>query len=116
MKYAEQKILLEYARLQLEIARSQNPTADAMGLAPENVHRSVGYKRLRAFTLSLRPVKRRQWLRQIQDQIDGVRQVIALAKATGETLSMADIEIIVRDKETGQAVPTAPTFAAAEDE
>lgn len=113
MKYAEQKILLEYARLQLEIAISRNPTAE-MDMSAGNVHRSKGYKRLRAFTLNLRPIKRRQFLRQLEDQIVGVRQVIAQCKASGEQLSMADIEIIVRDVDSGQVVPDAPTFGGAE--
>ncbi len=96
MRYEDQKLLRTYARLQLEISVSRNPTA-AMEVTPETVTRSVGFKKLRAFFLSLSPRKRERYRHIMQGEIDGVRKIVEQAKATGEELSLADVEFLIRD-------------------
>lgn len=111
MNYADQKLLLEYSRLQLAIAVSRNPTA-AMDVTEATVNRSTGYRKLRLWFRHLSPrakAKARLWFRQ---NIEGVRMIMAKAKETGEELSLADIVIDVRDAETGAALPDAPKLDA----
>lgn len=111
MNIADQKLLLEYARLQLAISVSRNPTA-AIDVTAATVHRSTGYKRMRLWFRHLSPrakAKARQWFR---DNIEGVRKVMALAKESGEELSLADIVIDVVDAKTGAALPDAPKLDA----
>lgn len=96
MRLADTKTLLEYARLQLEITKARNPTAE-INCSPKNVHRTIGYKKLRAFTAQLTPKKRAQFIKQLRGEIVGVREVMALAAKTGEPLSLADITIEVLD-------------------
>lgn len=111
MRYADSKLLREYALLQLEITQARNPTAE-LDCSPMNVHRTVGYKKLRAFFMHLAPRKREQFRKQLRSEIDGVRQVVAMAKAKGEPLSMADITFVVKDEE-GKALE--PLVLAADD-
>lgn len=107
MRYAHGKVLLRFARLQLAIAISRNPTA-AMNVTEKNIHRSVGYLKLRNFAAHLSPKKRQRFIDDLERQCDGIEQVIKQAKATGEELSLADIEIIVRDKDTGITLANNP--------
>lgn len=113
MNYADQKLLLEFARLQLAVAMSRNPKATA-DVTDATIARSVGHRKLRMWFrhLSARAkVKARKFLR---DQIDGTRQVMALAAKTGEPLSLADIVFDFVDAETREPAPAAPKLDAAE--
>lgn len=92
--------MLEYARMNLEIAHSREPTA-ALDVTPETVHRSKGYKHLRSFFVRLSPGKRERFRRMLRAEITGVRDVMALAKRTGEPLQMGDITFDMRDAESG---------------
>jgi hypothetical protein len=112
VRIADQKLLKEFATLQLEITQARNPTA-ALDCSPAVVHRTVGYKKLRAFFLHLSPAKRERYRKQLRREIDGIRQVIAMAKANGEELSLADITIEVFD-DKGDVVK-APEIAAADE-
>lgn len=111
MRYTDQKLLREYALLQLEITIARNPTTE-MNCSPANVHRTVGYRKLRAFFLHLSPSKRDRYRRTLRSEIDGIRQVVAMAKAKGEPLSMADITISVLD-DAGK--PVEPLVLKADD-
>lgn len=107
MKLDEQRTLLEWARLQLAIAVSRNPTA-AMTVTPATITRSNGYRKLRAWFVHLSPRARAQCMRMLRDQITGVRAVMAKAAETGEELSLADLVIEVRDPQTGEELADAP--------
>lgn len=113
MTYADQKLLLEYARLQLAIALSRNPSA-ALDVTDATVHRSAGYRKLRLWFKHLSPRAKAKARRWFNDNITGVREVMALAEKTGEPLSLADIVIDIRDAETGEALPDAPKLDAAQ--
>lgn len=103
MRYEDSKLLLAWARLQREIAVSRNPTAE-MDLSADLVQHSAGYRKLRAFVVGLSAPKRRRFLVSLQAQLDGVREVFAAAKASGEAMSLADLTITIRDKETDQVI------------
>ena len=98
MKYDDARLLLRYAKLQLEIAVAKNPTAE-MNLDETLVHRSVGYKKLRAWFRRMSPRKRveaRYWLRQQCDGIDKMKKV-AVGYGLDPKAALAEIEIIHRD-------------------
>lgn len=99
MNVEQQQVLLAWARLQLEIAISRNPTA-AMDVSAETITRSTGYRKLRAWFVRLSPRARGDAVRWMRSNTDGVRQVMAAAKASGEPLSMADVTIELIDAET----------------
>lgn len=110
MKIADQKLLLEYARLQLGIARAR-----VVGMSPEGwldiawtdafLRKTVGYRKLREFFLCLSHFKRAVYRKQLRSELDAVAKLQAKAKATGEELNLAEIEILVRDTKSGDVVP-----------
>ena len=99
MRYEHAAVLLDFAKLNLEIAIAKNPIA-AMDMSEANITRSVGYKRLRAFFVSLSPKKQAAFCADCKRQIDGIREVMRQAASTGEKLSIAEIEISTFDGET----------------
>lgn len=106
MNYAETKLLIKYAKLQLEIVTARNPTAAAM-VSAAMVHRTTGYKLLRAFYTERLTERTRPRFREfMSSQIDGVRKVMALAEATGERISIGEVEFSSFDAETGASVDT----------
>jgi len=113
VKISDAKLLLAYARLQLEIAASRLPAAQmAQELGSFPITKSVGFKKLRAFFVGLRPAKREQFRKVMRDQIQATRELMAQAKLTGE-LSLADITYVIRD-DAGQAIE-APVFEPSTD-
>jgi hypothetical protein len=103
VRYEHVKALIEYAKLQRAIAVARAPTA-AMDVSEANITRSDGYRKLRAFAASLNDEKRARFIRQLQAQTQGVRDVMKLAAQTGEKLSLADVTIEVFDKETHKPI------------
>jgi hypothetical protein len=102
VNYDDQQLLLKWARLMLDIAIAKCP-ADRMNMSHENITHSIGYRRLRAWFTHLSPrakIGARRWMRA---QIDGVRELLAKAKATGERIEMGEIVIETFD-DTGTAV------------
>lgn len=102
MRYEDAKLLLRWARLQLEIAIAKCP-ADQMNMSPENITRSVGYQKLRAWYVQLSDRAKADARRWMTSQIDGVQRLLEQAKASGERIDMGDITIEVFDHE-GQAL------------
>ena len=100
--------MLEFARLLLEIDAARNPMA-SMDVTAATVHRSTGYRKLRAFFLHLSQRKRERFRQHMLTTIAGVREVMAKAKATGEPLSMGDIVIEFKDEE-GVPLPAPPAL------
>lgn len=107
MNIEQQRVLLAWARLQLEIAVARNP-AVAMDVKPETVTRSAGFRKLRAWFVGLSPRAKDGALRWMRSHIDGVREVMRLAAKTGEPLSMQDITIETFDHETKAPIGAAP--------
>lgn len=112
MNVEQQKVLITWARLQLEIAVSRNPAA-ALDVTPATVTRSTGYRKLRAWFVHLSPRARDGAVRWMRSHIKGVRDVMAAAKASGEAMSLADVTIEVFDRETGARIGDAPEFETA---
>lgn len=101
MRYKDTKILIAWARLQLEIATARQAPGQLVDVTPATITKSKGYQDLHAFAQRLSKPKRARFIADLKSQMDGIREVVAKAKLTGETLSMADIVIEVRDAETG---------------
>lgn len=108
MRYADQKLLLEYARLQLEIAKARGidlglvVTMD-MDATERVIKSTVGYRKLRAWFLGMSNGKRLQASRNMRNTIDAYAAIMAKAKAAGETdLSLADIELTAKEATTGE--------------
>lgn len=97
-------MLKAWALLQLEIATAKQAPGQIVDITPATVTKSKGYRELFAFAQRLPKVRRRTFIAGLKGQIDGIREVIAKAKATGEDLSMADIVIEVRDAGTGEPI------------
>lgn len=108
VRYEDAKLLLEWSRLQLEIASAKQAPGHPVDVTPATVHKSKGYRMIRGFVASLSQGKRRTFLAQLRSQMDGVREVMKLAEATGEPMSMADIVIEVRDSETRAPLVSLP--------
>lgn len=109
MRYADNLLLLAYARLQLQIARAKNPMAQMDVLEAGIVH-TVGYKKLRAWFTHLGKKKQGQARAWLKFQIDGVRQIVNEAKRTGEDFTLADVEIDVVEQTTREPLPAPPSL------
>lgn len=96
MRYADVKLLLRWARLQMEIAVAKVP-AEAMNMRPEHITRSAGYQKLRAWYAQLSPRAKADARRWMTAQCDGVKRLLEQAKASGERIDMGDITIEVFD-------------------
>lgn len=110
MRYGDQKLLLEFAKLMLRISAAKNPHAQ-VDITEDTVSRSGGYKRLRHFFMHISPPKRARMRRYLRQQVDGVKALMAKAEASGEEFTLADIEIDLRDAESGDKFPDAPNVA-----
>jgi hypothetical protein len=104
VRYEHAKLLLEFARLQLAIALSRNPSA-AMDVTEATLTGTPGYRKLRAWFAGLSPRKRDAGALYMREQMKGIRDVMALARKTGEKLSLADIEISTFDESTREPLP-----------
>lgn len=107
MRYEDQRLLLDFAKLMLRISIAKNPTA-AMDMSEENVHRSEGYRKLRFFFMHLSPLKKPGMRRYLRNQVEGVRKLMAEAERTGEPFTLADIVIDLRDAASGEQFPEKP--------
>lgn len=107
MKIAESNLLLEYARLMMRISIAQNPNAihDA---TEKTVTRTAGYRKLRAFYVSLSRRKRDNFRRQLRAQCDAVASLLKQAAATGEDVTLADVTIEIYDEATREPPPAPP--------
>jgi hypothetical protein len=112
---ADQRLLLEFARLMLRIGHAQNPLC-VLDVTEKTVTRTKGYKRLRAFHLSLSPRPREIWRKQLRAQIDGVKAMEKLARDNDEPFSLGDIVIELFDAESRKPIRAedAPVLAPAE--
>lgn len=123
MTYAETKLLLEYARLLMEIVVYSNTAEIARQhgytLTPTDrltvvrTSESKGFREHRAFVARLAPSTRARYLAQVRRQMDAMREVFAKAKADGTPMSMEPFEITIRDAETGETIGAAPTLCPA---
>ncbi|HSR79061.1 MAG TPA: hypothetical protein VLN57_20985 [Xanthobacteraceae bacterium] len=125
MTYAETKLLLEYARLMMEIIVYSNTAEVARKqgymLSPTDrltvvrTSESKGFREHRDFVARLAPSTRKRYLAQVRQQLDAMREVFAKAKADGDPMSLDAFEITVRDAETGEAIGDLdPVIRAAE--
>lgn len=103
-------MLLRFARLQLEIAAAKLGPLGTKDITAATVTKSTGYRNLRAFAAKLSTGKRSRFIEMLEGQIEGTREVLKLARATGEELSMADLEFLIRD-EAGGEVTDDPVLA-----
>lgn len=94
---ADQKLLLEFARMQLRIATAKAAPVDRMAITERTVQSSAGYVALRRWWIGLSNHAKAKARTMFRSQIDGVAQVIELAKRTGEPVSLADLTIEIRD-------------------
>lgn len=123
MTYSETKLLLEYARLLMEIvvysntaeiARQQGYTLSPTDrLTVVRTSESKGFREHRAFVARLAPSTRARYLAQVRRQMEAMREVFAKAKADLAPMSLDAFDITIRDAETGEAIGAAPTFCSA---
>lgn len=106
MRYSDQKLLSDYARLALRVAAAKNP--DAKHDVSEAATLRMGYQMLKARMEQLSPKKREQFRYILRSEIAGVNRAVAAAKATGEDFTLADVEISLYDARTRETVPGAP--------
>lgn len=111
MRYSDQKLLTDYARLALRVAAAKNP--DAKHDVSEAATLKMGYQMLKARMEQLSPKKREQFRYILRSEIEGVRKLEARAKASGEDFTLADIEISLFDAKTREPVPGAPNVEVA---
>jgi hypothetical protein len=108
VRYEDQVLIRDFCIIVLQIARAKNPTAK-FDIDEKTVRKSEGFNKLRLFFISLSPRKREKYRHFLRTQVQGVRSIIAKAKASGEAFDLSDIEIDVFDSESGERVPDAPT-------
>lgn len=106
MRYEDQQLVREYCKLGLAIAKAKNPETKHEVNEADTLAR--GYKMIRRRMESLSPKKKAAFRAMLQGEIDGVRELLAKAKASGEVFSLADIEVDMRDLATGEAIPDRP--------
>lgn len=107
VKYSDQLLLLEFAKLQLCIASARSPMAN-MESVEKAITRTTGYKKLRRWFIALSPRKKERGRAWLQQQITGVATLLKQAAASGEILTHADlaeIEFSDRDATSGQPLP-----------
>lgn len=114
MRYSDQKLLRDYARLGLQVAAAKNP--EAKHDVDEGTTLRRGYELLRARMEQLSPKKREQWRYMLRGQLHAVRTLMARAKASGEDFTLADVEINMFDAATREPVPDAPNVEQLETE
>lgn len=102
MRYEDQQLLQEWAKLQFHIARAKCQL-DALNMNEDRITHSVGYKKLREWFMGLSDRAKQGARRFMRTQIVGVRELLAKAKATGERIEYGDIVIETFD-EAGEAV------------
>lgn len=108
VKYSDQKLLMDYARLALQIAAARHPNAKHDESPKATL--LMGYRMLRARMQQLSPKKREQFRYMLRSEIQGVRTLMARAKASGEAFSLADVEISLIDARTREPVPDKPNI------
>lgn len=123
MTYSDTKLLLEYARLLMEIVVYSNASEVARKfgytMTPQDkltvvrTSESKGFREHRAFVARLAPSTRARYLAQVRRQMEAMREVFAKAKADGAPMSMEPFDIVIRDAETGEAIGAAPTLCPA---
>jgi uncharacterized membrane protein len=114
VRYSDQKLLRDYAKLALQVAAAKNP--DAKHDVSEAATLRMGYEMLRARMEQLSPKNRERFRYMLRSQINGVRTLMARAKANGEDVSLADVEISLFDAATRERVPDAPNVKLEEAE
>ncbi len=117
MRYEHAKVLIEWAKLMGEISRSR---ASALGLALDtvtdaNITQTKGYRDLRAFHAHLPKRKLEAAIADMKRQMVGIRQVMAIAKQTGEPLELGDLEISTFTAD-GAPLPAPPKMQPATEE
>lgn len=110
MRYEDLQLLLEWSRLQLRIAIARSPGV-VHDLDEKHVYKSLGYKKLRLWFRHQSPKGRDRARKWMQSQLDGVREILAKAKAGGEDISLAELEINYRDAETKEPIGQVPAMA-----
>lgn len=113
MRYGDQKLLNDYARLALRIAAAKNPTAKHDVSEHDTLRK--GYQMLKARMEQLSPKSRERYRYMLLSELQAVNRLMAKAKATGEDFTLADIEINLFDAATRELVPGAPNVEIAED-
>ena len=106
MRYEDQQLIREYNELGLQIAEAKNPNAKHDVSREDTLKR--GYLMLKRRMEQLSPKKKAAFRAMLIGEIRGVQSLIAKAKASGETFSLADVEIEMKDLETGEAIPDRP--------
>lgn len=110
MRIEDHKLLLEYARLQLGIAKAKDPMA-SMDVPAHLISRTVGFKKLRAWVMGYPKKYRDRPLKWIRSQLDAYAAIIAKAKAAGETgINLAEIDLSVFDEKTREPAPSIDVF------
>lgn len=110
MNIDQQRVLIAWAELQMEIALAKLPEVQRqieMGRKRKSVTKQPGYKRLRAFFSHLSSRKRDLFIRDCRAQLGGVRQLREQAKASGEELSAADLADLTIDIKDAEGRPIA---------
>ncbi len=108
MRYEDQGLLRDWSILQLRIAQAREPGA-ALDVSEKTIRKSLGYRKLVQWFKGQSPkgkARARMWMSQ---QLRGVRDLMAKAKATGETdFTLADIEISYLDANTREPLKQVP--------
>jgi hypothetical protein len=114
VRYEDQKLIRDYCKLGLAIAAAKNPNAKHDVSEAETLRR--GYLMLKARMEQMGPKKKAQFRAMLQGEIRGVQQLMAKAKASGEEITLADIEVDVLDLETREVIPHKPNVQLETDE
>lgn len=104
MKFEDARLLRAWALLQLEVAASKAAPGALRDVEKGNIHKSKGFRLLRAWFTRLSPgarVRARKWL---QGQIDGVRKARQMVGADELTAAeLLEINTIIEEEGTEDA-------------
>lgn len=114
MRFEDQQLLRAYCKLGLAIAAAKNPGTKHEVSEADTLKR--GYLMLKARMEQLSPKKKAAFRAMLTNEIRGVQELMAKAKASGEPFTLADIEIDMFDAGTGQRVPDRPNVQPAEEQ
>lgn len=106
MRYEDQQLIREYCRLGLAIATAKNPGTKHAVDEGDTLKR--GYLLMKQRMDQLSPKKKAAFRAMLQGEINGVRELISKAKASGEDFSLADIEVEMKDLASGETIPDRP--------
>lgn len=111
MNVNQQRVLIDWATLQLRVARAKAPDARA-DVTEATISKSAAYLALRGWFTRLSPRAKKAAALVLRQQCNGVQQVIAKARAAGIAPDYADLELTIRDPETGEIAEPAELLPA----